>query len=760
MAELKTITMNGTTYDTFPDKQARTLTDSGAPTTATAGAVGSLYMDTDTGNLYKCTAAADGVYTWVDVSTGSAITDEQLAEAVGNYAGQNLSLGFGDDGKLYIMVAGIAVGNGVEINGTVTPSEGVAVFVADFSGSSPSAAQFYSWEGRDYDNGIYDALSNIQCDNGVAKLTSIYSTDKSRWIKQIMTTGGLFESDNFVCKFRAKFCGLAGSWNNVITYGTGTHWTNGVYSDGVKWPAGGEIDVFEQAGGYAEVPNTMNTPTVHYGSGTNSGYPNTHEYRRTGTVEFTTDEWHDFKFSLSNGYVKVWIDGVLVGENDFSDCSVSNNYLCDYKPFMKPQAFYIDGSCASGNSAIDTANVYEFEVSDFAIYQDANVECTGLKIYPQMWTEGTELVFPVGAELYLDREYTPANTSNKACRWESSNPAVATVVQGFVKVLSTGTTTITATCGNATAQYVLTAAEVAAVPCVKVTTDGDDGIVVSDSGSASVTAYYHPGYTTDGIIWSTSDPNVATVDNGVVSGVAAGKAYITVSCGAASTVVPVSVSESSKPYISYDFTPLHANLNTLKSAENESVTIVNAGTFGSAADLTMTATTRTYYADGTYEPDGVIAVYYATSSAMEIPLNGNPFTFVYRGLNYADRVYTRANFALNILLNGTDANIMPSLAGIDGQYGQFNVRYGAASPHDFTANGDDTNIVVYSDGTKSYLYINGEKIVDGGAIGYITDTLNYIRFTNIDDSFDGLDIYIGQTFTESELTEMSTPASE
>lgn len=38
-------------------KEIPSLTDSGAPTTATAGAVGCLYMDTDTGELYKCTSA-------------------------------------------------------------------------------------------------------------------------------------------------------------------------------------------------------------------------------------------------------------------------------------------------------------------------------------------------------------------------------------------------------------------------------------------------------------------------------------------------------------------------------------------------------------------------------------------------------------------------------------------------------------------------------------------------------------------------------
>lgn len=46
---------------------------SGAPTTSTEGAVGLFYMDTDSesGDLYKCIAASNGVYTWVAVGSGN-----------------------------------------------------------------------------------------------------------------------------------------------------------------------------------------------------------------------------------------------------------------------------------------------------------------------------------------------------------------------------------------------------------------------------------------------------------------------------------------------------------------------------------------------------------------------------------------------------------------------------------------------------------------------------------------------------------------
>ena len=57
----------------------------GAPITTTVGEVGCLYMDTNTGNLYKCTSVADGVYTWVKIgdggSGGSVDLDTTLTQA-------------------------------------------------------------------------------------------------------------------------------------------------------------------------------------------------------------------------------------------------------------------------------------------------------------------------------------------------------------------------------------------------------------------------------------------------------------------------------------------------------------------------------------------------------------------------------------------------------------------------------------------------------------------------------------------------------
>lgn len=59
-------------------KQIPCITGKGAPTTATEGAVGLFYMDEDSGEVYKCTAAADGVYTWEIMGGAEARTDTVL----------------------------------------------------------------------------------------------------------------------------------------------------------------------------------------------------------------------------------------------------------------------------------------------------------------------------------------------------------------------------------------------------------------------------------------------------------------------------------------------------------------------------------------------------------------------------------------------------------------------------------------------------------------------------------------------------------
>ena len=68
-------------------KQIPCIKGSGAPTTTTAAEVGMFYMDTSTGDVYKCTAVSGSTYTWVDLAlkvaqtTGDSETDVMSQKA-------------------------------------------------------------------------------------------------------------------------------------------------------------------------------------------------------------------------------------------------------------------------------------------------------------------------------------------------------------------------------------------------------------------------------------------------------------------------------------------------------------------------------------------------------------------------------------------------------------------------------------------------------------------------------------------------------
>lgn len=584
---------------------------------------------------------------------------------------------------------------------TTINQNGVEVFNADFSGSTPSTSQFNTWENRVYANSIYDALSNIRCSDNTVHLTSTYDSTNSRWLKQMMSTVGLFETDNFVCEFDAKFSGTVGSWQNVITYGTGTIWTDQYYSVGVKWPASGEIDAFEQAGGYSDNPNFFKTPTAHWGGGTESGYPDNALSIEGVSTTFTPNQWHKFKFQLSNGVVKSWIDGTFIGEKDFSECVVNNNYMCDYKPFLKPQAFYIDGSC---HNSSDTNNSYDFEVKNFKIYEDENIECTSFEIHPQMWAKNTSLIFPTNAEIFLDKTFTPSNVSNKACTWESSNPNVAKVVQGYVTTIAEGNTTITATNGNKTASYNLVVNNTNKnIPCAKVLiTTNNLNLNVSDE--STLTSYKYPKFTTDTISYTSSKSNVATVDNtGKIIAKGSGTCNITATCGTKTDSISVTVVAQNEPALKYDLSTAISKINERFSNWSNDKTdgiypIQNIGTLGEVGNVNLKVSSSSTLPIFDIMPN---------DTKVAIPKT-NTWLFVVKGYN--PKV---CNSTCRLKLNGTtNDNNMPTIWYKTAD-SSINIRYG--SIYNYTSTTIPNIFVIGHDSTGYYLWVDGKIVNQGGS---------------------------------------------
>ena len=150
------------------------------------------------------------------------------------------------------------------------------------------------------------------------------------------------------------------------------------------------------------------------------------------------------------------------------------------------------------------------------------VPATGVEL------DKTELTLHPTEEATLAATVAPENTTDTLV-WTSSNDAVATVKDGVVTAVAAGTATITATCGSVKAECAVTV--LPPVPASEVTLD-KTVLTLYEGDAAKLTATVMPEDTTDKtIVWTSSDNEVATVNNGTVTGLKAGTATITAACG-------------------------------------------------------------------------------------------------------------------------------------------------------------------------------------------------------------------------------------
>ena len=142
-----------------------------------------------------------------------------------------------------------------------------------------------------------------------------------------------------------------------------------------------------------------------------------------------------------------------------------------------------------------------------------------------------------GAEKTLTATVDPENSTDKVV-WSSSDNTVATVDEnGKVTAKAVGEATITATAGTATATC-----KVTVVISATGVTLNKTAITLEKGTAETLTATVAPENSTDKVVWSSSAPTIAEVDqNGKVTAVGGGKATITATAGKVSASCEVTV---------------------------------------------------------------------------------------------------------------------------------------------------------------------------------------------------------------------------
>lgn len=195
-------------------------------------------------------------------------------------------------------------------------------------------------------------------------------------------------------------------------------------------------------------------------------------------------------------------------------------------------------------------------------------------------------------------------SADKTVTWSSSDPETATVDEfGVVTALKEGTVTITATSAkenDKSASCVITIDE-----ATTVTAEPSSADPMEIGETLEIEAQTNHG----DIVWATSDPAVATVENGIVTAIGAGKAMITVSSSESPnkkveieiTVLPapeVSIDEDGplsleiEETYELDFTASRTDDTLVWKSENDEIATVEDGkiTAVSAGTVTITVT--------------------------------------------------------------------------------------------------------------------------------------------------------------------------
>ncbi|MBP5397155.1 MAG: Ig domain-containing protein [Bacteroidales bacterium] len=153
-----------------------------------------------------------------------------------------------------------------------------------------------------------------------------------------------------------------------------------------------------------------------------------------------------------------------------------------------------------------------------------------------------ELRLERGGNAVLAVTVTPSNATDKTVSWVSTDPGIATVSDGVVIAVSTGTTEIIAKSGNYYDKCVVSVV----ISATSVNLNASK-IELFVGKTAQLSASVLPKDTTDEIEWSSSDESIATVDKGHISAISEGAATISAKVGVLIATCEVIVKSYEKP---------------------------------------------------------------------------------------------------------------------------------------------------------------------------------------------------------------------
>ncbi|MFD0676352.1 MULTISPECIES: glycoside hydrolase family 44 protein [unclassified Paenibacillus] len=236
------------------------------------------------------------------------------------------------------------------------------------------------------------------------------------------------------------------------------------------------------------------------------------------------------------------INGSLFGTETWQKASI------DLSKLNIPGGLF-DGILIRGTTSGQQPDVY---LDDIVLTNGgitAEKKLTGISLSPaalQLKTGQNSAITAVGA--YSDGSNSPLT---QGVAWTTSDPAVAQVSSaGQVSAGKAGSAVVTAQSGGFSATASVSVTEDAVVLTGISVVPSRLDLLVGKTGTATATAAYSNGTSaplTQGVVWSSSDPTVASVVNGTVNGLKVGSSVLSAVYGTAHAEAKVFVTEAAPP---------------------------------------------------------------------------------------------------------------------------------------------------------------------------------------------------------------------
>lgn len=509
--ELSSITINGGTVDPTPTPNTYTVTNnlSNASTSNSATSVkeGTSYSATITASsgyrLKSVTVIMGGVDITSSVYSNGRIS---ISDVTGNISitvtTEYVSSG-GDDSNLDGLLRDRLLVWHDEFDGQTLDTTKWRYATHNSGGSEQQAYTVARTENVRLEN------SNLVLEAKKDGYVSGYT-----WSSGRIDTSGLAGFKYGRLESKLRYDVVSGAFPAFWTIGTCAYYPTGENVHGVKkslgtqWAQNGEIDMFEGRGTNSEIAQ---------GGWYNQDDGKGNLQMMFGRKNIDASQYHVYAVEWTETTMIAYIDGVETGRTDISDV----------KSWHRPMYIILNTAVGSvGGYPADDCTSIKMEVDWVRVY--APVGVTEKEEVQSISLTQNDLSFNVGDDP-IDVYYSvnPSTAWDNNVNYESSNVNVATVYGSRITPVGVGTCKITARATNGvTATINVTVAQNTSINSTSIALNKNTLEIYTGTNSTLI-ATATPANHTDSILWKSSNTDVATVSNGVVTAKTKGVCTIT-----------------------------------------------------------------------------------------------------------------------------------------------------------------------------------------------------------------------------------------